>query len=203
MAKTSRLMRFLLVPVIAGLGSLAAQATVVIDTTAGAPSPTFNFLGSVQTFTAPTESVLQDWTFFLAERAGGGSVEFSIYNWSVDAPVGPALYTTTLSWNAAGGATGVAGINLALSPGNLYGAVIDLLGYSGLSVLYTDDLYAGGAGQWTLAPPAGPWFEYSYLDHEFIAVFDGGATIPEPASLALLGLGIAGLSLQRKKRATA
>lgn len=40
-------------------------------------------------------------------------------------------------------------------------------------------------------------------DSDFDNFVPNADSVPEPTSLALLGLGIAGLSLQRKKRATA
>lgn len=195
MPQLSRFTKSALIPLLAALTTVAAQAAVVIDTSGGSGGGTTSgWGGTAQTFTAPAESLLRDWTFFLAPRAGGGSVGFSIYDWSGTAPVGPARFTSTLTWNPSGGATGVTGIDLALTPGNLYGAVIDLLGYTGESVEFAADVYAGGYGLWTNSAPSGPYSPYTDLDHRFVAVFDSGASVPAPGAIALLGLGFAAMA---------
>jgi hypothetical protein len=192
--------RQIIVACIAAAAAVPAFATT-IDTSAGPDYTTGGWAGTAQTFTAPADNVLQDWTFFLAPRTADGSVQFSIYNWSGAGPTGAALYSTTLAWGTAGGATGVSGIDLDLTAGNYYGAVIDLLGYLGSSVSYTDDLYAGGNGQWTTSPPAGPYDDFPTLDHRFIAVFSGDKTeMPEPASLGLFGLALAAAAGVRRRQ---
>jgi hypothetical protein len=194
----SKLLAGVAAVLVTGVFHGGALATV-IDTTKGDHRPTERWSGMTQTFVVPADDVLDEWTFFLAPRAGGGQVEFSIRDWSVPAnrPVGPVRFSTLVDWNPAGGSHTVL-IGRALITGEIYGALIDLLGYTGQSVVFTDDLYSGGTGNWSgpptgTKPPEGPWTSVASFDQRFIAVFDGATPVPEPGSLALIGLALLGL----------
>jgi len=156
---------------------------------------TSGWLAQAQTFEAPSAdcSVLSDWEFKLAGRTSPGQVTFNIYQWSASGPVGNALYSQTLDWGTTDQLFDVTGINLVLTPGQLYGAHIDLQGYSGQSVYYNFNQtgYPGHDGWW-YNPDLGGWNDIGGTNQYFMADF---TSVPEPGSIVLLGsslLGVAG-----------
>jgi hypothetical protein len=154
-------------------------ASTLIDTyespTAGV---TNNFTGIGQTFIAPADNVLESFTFGIAPRPEGGNLTFSIFEWFEENPAGTALYSVTMDWPTVTSDILVTGINLVLTKGNLYGAVIDLQGYNLESVHYVEGYpYAGGNGFWTHDMTT--WIAVNELDLRFQAEF--GANIPDPA----------------------
>lgn len=185
------------------LASSVGAAPVSIGTAPGSMTYTNGWLKTGETFTATSDAnVLQDWTVKLAGRAGGaGAVDFIVYEWT-GSSTGAALYQQTLSWHAAGD-YGVSNINLALTVGQTYAAVFDMLGYSGESTGYTGDSFAGGSGIWANARG---WSNFSSLDSVFQARFGevvGANAVPEPGSLALLLAAGAGLAAARRRNRSA
>jgi len=155
---------------------------------------------TAQTFTAPSDNVLLDYQFGITPRSVDSTLNFSIYEWSGSGQVGLALYSAVLPWTTTSTDILVSGINLLLTTGNLYGAVIDLQGYSSQSVHYESNAYPGGNGFWSVNGVS--WNNFPDLDHQFRANFGSGASVPEPATMLLMGVGLAGLAgtrLRRKK----
>lgn len=178
-----------------------AFSAAVISTESGSATTTNGWGKIGQTFTATGDaSLLQDWTFNLAARTGGGSILFSVFDWD-GSNTGTSLFSQTLAWNAAGGRESVLNMNLTLIAGQTYVAVVDLLGYTGASVSYTNNLYAGGEGVWN----NGNWNSYG-LDTIFNARFGATAAdtsasaVPEPTSFALFGIAALGLVMTSRRR---
>ena len=115
----------------------------------------------------PSCNKLVEYQFELAARDSPGEVQFSIYEWGPDGPVGNALYTTTLPWDTSASIIVVSNINTVLERGKLYGAVVDLLGYSSQSVYFQEnhDGYSRGSAAWY----DGPWVTYDGFNHRFRA----------------------------------
>lgn len=160
-------------------------------------SVTLGWLAAAQTFAAPSPScnVLSNYEFALAGRTMPGDVQFSIYRWASGGPSGSALFTTTLLWGTSPGLFDISGINLTLIPGQLYGADVNLLGYSGRS-LYFDGNQMGDPGgtAWWYNPANGGWNIEPGLNDYFKADFR--QPTPESPTLALLLLGLALASLK-------
>jgi PEP-CTERM motif len=166
---------------------------------------TNGWLAGAQTFEAPSSTcnVLTEYEFELAGRSSTGSIQFNIYQWSSSGPVGSALYSTTLSWGTSASLFDVTNINLVLTPGQLYGADVDLLGYSGQS-LYFNGNQTGYPGHdaWFYNPAYGGWNDFNCCNDYFLANFSSAGTTPEPNSILLFGSGLFAIAgvLRRKIR---
>jgi hypothetical protein len=129
---------------------------------------TTGWLATAQVIVPPPNcTMLVEYAFELAGRSSPGSVQFSIYEWSTSGPVGNALFTTTIPWDTTASVIVVSNINLKLTSGTHYGAMIDMLGYTGQSVYfqYNQTGYPRGMGFWY----NGTWIQYDGLNHRFKA----------------------------------
>ena len=163
---------------------------------------TSGYVATAETFIVPTgNGVLDSFKFALAARAGGGSVSFEVYHWDTAGPVGPAVYTQVVSWPDVGGDIILTNLNVVLTPGQNYGAVMNLLGYSGQSVHWMNSTanYAQGNGWWNTDGSA--WQSLTGLNLKFTAQF---VPVPEPPVLGLLAAGLPALvTLTRRRRSLA
>jgi hypothetical protein len=161
---------------------------------------TNGWFAQAQTFEAPAANcnVLSDWTFALAGRTSPGAVTFSIYQWGPTGPIGSPLFTTNIAWGTTNATYSVPNINVVLTPGTLYGADIDLQGYSGPSVYFNGNKTGYKYDGWWYMPSSG-WNDLP-LNQYFAADFSNA--VPEPGSILLLGtslLGAAGVLRRRIK----
>jgi len=162
------------------LSARSVLASTFIDThISPTVSVTDNYTGIAQTFVAPADNVLESFTFGIAPRSVNGSLNFSIYEWSGQSPAGTALYSVAVDWPIVTSDIHVSGINLILTTGGLYAAVIDLQGYNLNSVHYVEsDLYAGGNGFWTHDMTT--WICIPEYDLRFKAEFTTNMPDPDP-----------------------
>lgn len=188
----------------------AALATPYSNT----PGLNINYMGYPdtttygETFQAPGGN-LQDWTFYLnGGNAGNGN--FVIAAWDGNKAVGPVLYQQGFSYTpGANVPMTFTGIDLGLTSGNSYVAYMTIAGvnspYSNVSTMGSQgDGGLGGHFAYLNSQGVDPltlqkqWDTFYIPNMQFSADFGDAANVPEPASLAIFGLGIAGLIVRRK-----
>jgi hypothetical protein len=180
------------------LAGALARGTTIIDTTPNWDGNITNgWLAVGQSFTVPTtDTTLSRFTFTLSAPSSVSTVTFKVFNWSATGPTGAALLTQSVAWPANGGDVTLSALNLSLLSGQVYGAVVDLGGYSGASVYYMQTSpYAGGSASWF---DGSSWSNYSAAyEMKFVAEFNA---VPEPSVVCLVGLGVGVLAVGRLRR---
>jgi hypothetical protein len=149
---------------------------------------TESYFKVAQSFLAPADNTLASWKFTLATSPGPTNILFEIVPWNASSgPSGSPLFSRTVSWSASGGDILVDNINLTLTPGSRYAAIVDLRSYGGPSVNfeYNQDSYNQGNAAWFAG--INPTWKYlnSTYNTQFRAEF---YAVPEPACLFAMGL---------------
>ncbi|PWU17669.1 MAG: hypothetical protein C5B50_10895 [Verrucomicrobia bacterium] len=161
---------------------------------------TLDYVQVAQSFLAPSDNILSSWQFTLAPAAGPTNVLFEIVPWNATSgPSGGPLFSRTVGWAATGGDVLVTNINLALTPGSRYAALVDLNGYAGqsLNFQFNQNSYNLGSGAWLGgSPPSWKYLNGTY-NTEFRAVF---SPVPEPTGVFFLGIAGAALFLWQISR---
>ncbi|MBI5706579.1 MAG: PEP-CTERM sorting domain-containing protein [Armatimonadetes bacterium] len=139
-------------------------------------------------------SVMTDYQF--AIEGGSGSLTVEVYNWTAGlGPTGAALYSTVVAWPTTTGDVVLSGINVAMTMGGHYGVVVDGVGPSSVHWMGNTLGNPTGDGYWGYG--IGGLSIFDGLSTQFKATFD---VVPEPASIAALGLGLVAVMRRRAKK---
>jgi hypothetical protein len=158
---------------------------------------TTGWLAEAQTFEAPTNTdMLVNWEFKLAGRTDPGQATFEVFAWGPTGPTGSALFSQTVDWSTQDQVYDITGIDLLLTPGQLYGAEIDTLGYGGQSVYFQgNETGYPGYDTWVYHPDFGGWSENPDTNQYFTADF---AYVPESGTFVLFGSSLLGIAVRQR-----
>ncbi|MEX2495700.1 MAG: PEP-CTERM sorting domain-containing protein [Woeseia sp.] len=147
---------------------------------------------SAQTLVFETDVTLDSFGWWLGQVH---THQVSIVEWA--GGPGTTLWSTTESWSS-----GFNEIlpNVSLSAGIVYAVYFDYLGSISDTVHFGSNLYADGTWWLSDRPSGAFWSEFSHLDMRFVASYSDAVSVSEPATLALLGFGLAGMGFARRRR---
>jgi hypothetical protein len=214
MSRALKLASFAAVLAAAMLPATPGRAVAVIDTLGGSKLFDFTCLGTNgscgqtfgQIFTVTgSETRLDSFTFRISQVFSAPlNIQFDLYGWGGTDRSGPLLFQSAVVAASNGGDADFSfNPGVVLTSGAQYIAYLDTAGIgnttdpsSGFPVV-DDSSYTGGTFRWERNSGDGTWF-VTELDSMFRAEFS--SPVPEPAALAVIGLGLAGLGIVRRRR---